>query len=183
MNIRRHLDSYGEESRSRSLGSTTVRSARADMVGNFSTPCASDFLRCAANGDLNNRRARFAAELSACNVDLKIGPVSRPDLDWLARCSSGESLFGCAESQSALWTKGIVPMYENVQSPLDGSDLSAGQNQSPPEFERPEKPFDFSIKIGCPNSASHMPDTHFFGGLSERDTIKSCGRRKEGGVT
>ena len=48
MNIRRHLDSYGENSRWRSLGSTTVRSARADMVGNFSTPCASDFLRCAA---------------------------------------------------------------------------------------------------------------------------------------
>ena len=48
MNISRHLDSYGEESHSRSLGSTTVRSARADMVGNFSTPCASDFLRCAA---------------------------------------------------------------------------------------------------------------------------------------
>ncbi|MHB1769131.1 MAG: hypothetical protein ACYCUV_14935 [Phycisphaerae bacterium] len=58
-------------------------------------------------------------------------------------------------------------MYENVQSPLDASDLSAGKNQSPPEFERPEKPFDFSIKIGCPNPASHMLDTDFFGGLSE----------------
>ncbi len=48
MNLRRHLDSYGENSRWRSLGSTTVRSARADMVGNFSTPCDSDFLRCPA---------------------------------------------------------------------------------------------------------------------------------------
>ena len=48
MNIRRHPDSYGENSRWRSLGSATVCSARADMVGNFSTLCASVFSHCAA---------------------------------------------------------------------------------------------------------------------------------------
>ena len=78
MDIRRHLDSYGEKSRRRSPGSTTVAALAQTWLENFQRPVLPVFFSCAAHGDLNNRQARFAAELSACNVDLKIGPVSRP---------------------------------------------------------------------------------------------------------